>query len=73
MEVKIKIATDFIKLDQLLKYSGAAETGGEAKEMIAAGIVDVNGEECLMRGKKLRTGDTVDVHFEDEDCRITVE
>lgn len=73
MDVKINIATDFIRLDQLLKYSGAAATGGEAKELILAGIVDVNGSACVMRGKKVRSGDTVEIHFDDEDCRIAVE
>ena len=56
---KIEIATEFIKLDQILKYSGLAITGGEAKEAVASGIVLVNGEICLMRGKKIRSGDTV--------------
>ena len=49
----IEITTPFIKLDSFLKFSGVAETGGMAKEMIAAGLVRVGGEVCLMRGKKL--------------------
>ena len=53
----VEINTDFIKLDQLLKFSGIAETGGHAKEIIEEGVVTVNGEQCLMRGKKLREGD----------------
>ena len=53
----IKIKTEFIKLDQLLKFSGIAETGGHAKEIVAEGVVSVNGEICTMRGKKLRSGD----------------
>lgn len=56
-ENNIEINTDFIKLDQLLKFSGIAETGGHAKEIIEEGVVTVNGEQCLMRGKKLREGD----------------
>ena len=55
----IKIVTEFIKLDQLLKFSGVAETGGFAKDMILNGEVNVNGEVCLMRGKKIRPGDIV--------------
>lgn len=55
----IAIKTEFIKLDQFLKYVGIAETGGHAKELIAEGSVSVNGEVCTMRGKKLRPGDTV--------------
>ncbi|MBR5496008.1 MAG: RNA-binding S4 domain-containing protein [Oscillospiraceae bacterium] len=55
----IKIKTEFIKLDQLLKFSGIAETGGHAKEIVAEGVVSVNGEICTMRGKKIRSGDEV--------------
>ena len=53
----VKIQTEFIKLDALLKFAGVVETGGEAKEAIQAGQVRVNGEACTMRGKKLRPGD----------------
>lgn len=56
---QISIHTDFIKLDSLLKFAGAVETGGEAKEAVLAGEALVNGEPCLMRGKKCRAGDTV--------------
>lgn len=59
--VEISINTEFIKLDQLLKYSGLAESGGHAKEIVAEGIVKVNGECCTMRGKKIREGDRVEV------------
>ena len=58
---KISIQTDFIKLDSFLKFSGAASDGGDAKSLIADGLVKVNGEVCLMRGKKLREGDVVSV------------
>ena len=57
---QISIHTEFIKLDALLKYASLAETGGEAKQMVQAGEVKVNGEVCTMRGKKLRTGDVVE-------------
>lgn len=60
-EERIKIHTEFIKLDQLLKFSGAAETGGMAKEMILEGNVKVNNEVCTMRGKKIRPGDRVEI------------
>ena len=56
---KIAIETEFIKLDSLLKYAALVGTGGEAKYVIAEGMVRVNGEVCTMRGKKLRPGDTV--------------
>ena len=55
----VKIQTEFIKLDALLKFAGVTDTGGEAKEAIQAGEVKVNGEVCTMRGKKLRPGDVV--------------
>ena len=57
---QISIHTEFIKLDALLKYACLAETGGEAKQMVQAGEVKVNGEVCTMRGKKLRPGDVVE-------------
>ena len=56
---KIKINTEFIKLDALLKYAALVGTGGEAKSIIAEGLVSVNGEVCTMRGKKIRPGDRV--------------
>ena len=55
----VTITTEFIKLQDLLKYVGLVETGGEAKERIQAGEALVNGEPCLQRGKKLRPGDEV--------------
>lgn len=57
---KIKIETEFIRLDSLLKLSGMVDTGGQAKFVIQNGEVLVNGETCLMRGKKLRPGDAVE-------------
>ena len=56
-EERVKIQTEYIKLQDLLKFTGAVETGGEAKEVIQAGEVLVNDEVCTMRGKKLRPGD----------------
>ena len=56
---KIKIEGEFIKLDSLLKFAGLVETGGHAKMEILSGSVFVNGEVCLMRGKKIKSGDIV--------------
>jgi len=50
-----------IKLDQFLKWQGIAQTGGEAKIIIRQGIVLVNGEAEIRRGRKLVTGDRVTV------------
>lgn len=56
---RITITTEFIKLQDLLKFANLVETGGEAKERIQGGEAQVNGEVCTMRGKKLRPGDVV--------------
>ena len=69
----VKISTEFIKLDQLLKFSGIAESGADAKDMILDEIVSVNGEVCQMRGKKIRPGDEVLLVFEDGKYKIIVE
>ena len=63
--MKVKINTEYIKLDSALKYSGIAENGVFAKEMILNGEVMVNGEIEYRRGKKLYPGDTFTV-FEKE-------
>ena len=55
---KIKIDSEYIKLQDLLKLGGAVETGGQAKVVIHIGDVTVTGEICTMRGKKMRVGDT---------------
>lgn len=55
----ISITTEFIKLESLLKLANVVGSGGQAKMMIQAGEVSVNGEVCLQRGKKLRPGDVV--------------
>lgn len=60
-EESVKITTEFIKLDQLLKFASAVATGGEAKTVIQEGEVTVNGEVCTMRGKKIRPGDRVEL------------
>lgn len=65
MDNKVKITTEFIKLDQLLKFAGAVAIGSEAKEIILDGQVKVNGEVCTMRGKKIRSGDIVTVNGQD--------
>ncbi|MEG2851490.1 MAG: RNA-binding S4 domain-containing protein [Hydrogenoanaerobacterium sp.] len=59
--IKTTINTEYIKLDQFLKYTGVTETGGMAKEIILNGDVKVNGEVCTMRGKKIRINDIVEL------------
>ncbi len=53
----LNITTEFIKLQDALKYANLVYSGGEAKALIQEGEVTVNGEVCTMRGKKLRNGD----------------
>ncbi len=65
----IKINTEFIKLDALLKFASLVGSGGEAKALIQDGCVLVNGEVCTMRGKKIRSGDTVSLDGQE----VTVE
>ena len=67
---EVKITTEFIKLDSLLKFANAVATGGEAKQIVQDGLVKVNGETCTMRGKKIRPGDVVEV---DGQLELTVE
>ena len=56
-----KIDTEYIKLQDLLKYEGLCETGGVAKLRIQQGDVKVNGEVCTMRGRKCRSGDSITI------------
>ena len=55
---KVTIRDDFIKLGQAMKLAGAVGSGVDAKMIILDGEVKVNGEVCLMRGRKLYEGDT---------------
>jgi ribosome-associated protein len=59
----IKIDPPFIKLDSLLKLCDIAQTGGHAKILIQDGLVEVNGEICDQRGRKIKAGDKI--RFED--------
>ena len=55
---KIEITTEYIKLDSALKYAGIAENGAHAKEMVLEGLITVNGEKELRRGRKLYKGES---------------
>lgn len=65
----ITIHTEFIKLQDLLKFANLVETGGEAKELIQGGEVLVDGDVCTMRGKKIRPENVVT--FEDQEYNVT--
>ena len=56
--IPVAITTEFIKLQDAMKYANIVYSGGEAKNLILEEQVKVNGEVCTMRGKKLRPGDT---------------
>ena len=55
--VQVSISTEYIKLQDAMKFANIVYSGGEAKTLIQEGEVKVNGEVCTMRGKKLRPGD----------------
>ncbi len=57
----MKIVSEYIKLDSFLKLVNEAGSGGEAKILISEGLVSVNGEQELRRGRKLRSGDAVEI------------
>lgn len=65
---EVRIETEFIKLDQFLKFENIAGTGGEAKSIIQDGLVKVNGKVETARGKKLYRGDVIEVF--DEEIKI---
>ena len=67
--VSVVISTEFIKLQDAMKYANIVYSGGEAKQLILEEQVKVNGEVCTMRGKKLRPGDTFE--FMGQTYRIT--
>lgn len=56
----IKLREEFIKLGQALKAANLVESGVDAKYEILEGNVKVNGEVCIMRGKKLYAGDVIE-------------
>ena len=56
-DVPVVISTEFIKLQDAMKFANIVYSGGEAKQLILDGMVQVNGEVCTMRGKKLYPGD----------------
>jgi ribosome-associated protein len=65
---EIEIRGYVIRLGQLLKLAGLADSGAEAKELLAAGGVTVNGEPEERRGRQLHPGDVVAVG--DEAVRV---
>lgn len=64
----ISIKDEFIKLGQALKLAGLVESGVDAKYAVQDGLVKVNGEVCIQRGKKLVPGDVIE--FEGNKVKI---
>ena len=64
---EIKLRTQYIKLGQLLKAAGLADTGSGAKDEVLSGGVTVNGDTELRRGRKIYPGDIV--RFGNEEIR----
>lgn len=65
---KIKISTEYIKLDQFLKWANLVNSGAQAKFLILDGKVKVNNKVELQRGKKLRKGDVIE--FESKTIQV---
>lgn len=63
----IQIESEFIKLDQLLKFSTVVDSGGVAKLLIQEECVLVNGEVCTQRGRKIYPNDVIDIEFFDDE------
>jgi ribosome-associated protein len=61
---EVAITGGMIRLGQLLKLSGLADTGGEARELVSEGAVRVNGEVETRRGRQLHSGDVVELDGE---------
>ncbi len=68
--IEIKIETDFIKLDQFLKFASVVQSGGEAKMLIQDEFVRVNNEIVTQRGRKIRKDDIIEI--EDYDSFLVV-
>lgn len=59
--IVISIASEYITLGQFLKFADVIETGGEAKIFLSSNKVLINDENDNRRGRKLRSGDKVEI------------
>ncbi len=55
-----ELETEFVELYKILKFEGLSDSGGNAKQAIANGLVSVNGEVEIRKRKKIRAGDQID-------------
>ncbi len=68
-KAEVVIDTEYIAMDKLLKFSGLADTGGQAFMMIEEGIVSLNGVPVHEKRKKVRPGDVVNI---DDQVELTI-
>ncbi len=68
----IKINSEYIKLDQLLKFANITENGADAKYLVQEGYVYVNGEKEIRRGKKLYGDEEVEVRYDGQIIKVKV-
>lgn len=68
----IKITSEYIKLDQLLKFANLTENGADAKFLVQNGYVSVDGEVETRRGRKLRGGEVVEIDYEGQQFSVKV-
>ena len=69
LKVQIAILTEFITMDKLLKFSGVADTGGQAFLMVEDGIIKLNGKLVTEKRKKVFPGDVVNI---DNQIELTI-
>lgn len=65
----VAIITEFITMDKLLKFSGVADTGGQAFLMVEDGIIKLNGKQVTEKRKKVFPGDVVNI---DDQIELTI-
>mgnify|MGYP003633899392 CR=1 FL=1 len=65
---EVEITGEYVELYKVLKFEGAASSGGEAKAAVDAGLVQVNGEVESRKRRKLVVGDTIE--FQSETFKI---
>ncbi len=70
---EVGIHTEYIQLDQLLKFEGIIETGGQIKPLLEEGLITINDVVCKEKRKKLRSGDIISIDGLDTDFQITKE
>jgi ribosome-associated protein len=59
MTTNFELTSEFIELNNLLKLVGLADSGGAGKNMVASGVVSVDGKKELRKTAKIRSGQTV--------------